>query len=137
IAVNSPPASGTHTTNSSAVEVIISNSATPKLASLFLSTTPQLKARAVALSNNSVCVLALDQASDTDIFAAGNNTTVNVNLCSVYSNSPSTQSVQLNGGATINAYAAYIVGTLVTSGGASLNATSGTSTGVSPLADPY
>jgi Flp pilus assembly protein TadG len=62
IAVNRPPASGPHSTNASAVEVIITQPQTLNLVALFRSGLFNLQVRAVAIQGevSSYCVLGLD-----------------------------------------------------------------------------
>jgi len=138
VAINSPPASGTHTTDSNAVEVIVSRPQPLQLARLFLRNSPTLQARAVATLNptGSACVLALDRSDITDVSDNG-NTTLNLNSCNLYVNSPSNSALNLVGQATINAEAAFISGNYALSGQASLNTTAGTFTGSAPANDPY
>jgi Flp pilus assembly protein TadG len=138
VTVNSPPASGAYTADSNAVEVIISRPQPLQLARVFLSGPPTLNTRAVATLNpfGSACVLALDRSDITDVSDNG-NTTLNLNSCNLYVNSPSNSALQLKGQATINAEAAFISGNYTTSGQASLNTTAGTFTGASAANDPY
>jgi Flp pilus assembly protein TadG len=138
VTINSPPASGAHTADSNAVEVIIARPQPLQLARMFLSGSPTLQARAVATMNpnGSGCVLALDRSDITDLQDNG-NTTINMNSCDLYVNSPSNTALKLNGQATINADAAFISGNYTTSGQASLNTTNGTFTGQAPVNDPY
>ena len=138
VTVNSPPASGNYTTDSNAVEVIISRPQPLQLARMFLSGPPTLQARAVATLNplGSACVLALDRGNITDV-ADNGNTTLNLNSCNLAVNSPSNSALTLVGQATINAQAAFISGNYTTSGQASLNTTDGTFTGAAPTNDPY
>jgi Putative Flp pilus-assembly TadE/G-like len=138
VTVNSPPASGSHTADSHAVEVIIARPQPLQLARIFLSAAPTLQTRAVATLNptGSACIMALDRGNVTDLTDSG-NTTLNLPGCNVYINSPSTSALTLSGQATINANAAYIAGNYTTSGQASLNTTSGTFTGVAAANDPY
>ena len=102
ITVNSPPASGNHTSDTSAVEVIITRSQPLVLASLFLHASPTLQTRAVAAPGASGCVLALDQGAVTDVTDNG-NTVLNLNHCNIYVNSPANSALKLVGGATIKA----------------------------------
>jgi Flp pilus assembly protein TadG len=138
VTVNSPPASGNHTTDSNAVEVIVSRPQPLQLARMFLSAPPTLTARAVATMNpsGSACIMALDRGNVTDLSDNG-NTTLNLPGCNLYINSPSSSALTLTGQATINANAAYIAGNYTTSGRASLNTTSGTFTGAAAANDPY
>lgn len=136
VTVNSPPSSGSQVNDNTAVEVIITQ--TPKLAfaALYLKGSPLIKARAVATPGASGCVLALDRGSVTDVSNNG-QTTVNLNHCNLYVNSSSNTALSLVGGATTNAYAAYISGDYSTSAQGALNTTSGTHTHAAPTDDPY
>jgi hypothetical protein len=138
VTVNNPPLSGNYTTDSNAVEVIVSRPQPLQLARMFLSGPPTLTARAVATMNplGSSCVLALDRSDITDMTDNG-NTVLNLNSCNLQVNSPSNSALQLKGQATINAAGAYISGNYTTSGQASLNTTNGISTGAPPANDPY
>ena len=138
VTVNNPPASGPNTSQSSAIEVIISQPQNLMIAQLFLSIGPTIQARAVAVAGASGngCVFALDTANVTDDGVSG-GAKLNLNNCSLYINSSSTQALQMSGGASINAISAFITGNYSTSGGASLNTTKGTFTGVAPISDPY
>jgi Flp pilus assembly protein TadG len=138
VTVNSPPASGSHSADANAVEVIVSRPQPLQLAGMFMQAAPTLQARAVATvhPNGSGCVLALDRGNVTDL-ADNGNTTLNLNNCNLYVNSPSHAALTLTGQATINASAAYISGNYTTSGQASLNTTNGTFTGAAPANDPY
>jgi Flp pilus assembly protein TadG len=137
VTVNSPPASGNHTSDSHAVEVIVSRPQPLQLARMFLSGAPTLHARAVATLNptGSACIMALDRSNVTDVSDNG-NTTLNLPDCNLYINSPSESALTLSGQATINANAAYISGHYTTSGKASLN-TNATVTGAPAANDPY
>jgi Flp pilus assembly protein TadG len=138
VTVNNPPASGNYTADPNAIEVIIARPQPLKLASMFMSTGPTIQARAVATTNpnGSGCVLALDRGDVTDVTDNG-NTTLNLNHCNLYINSPSRSALSLVGGATINADSAFISGNYTTTGHASLNTTHGTFTGAAPANDPY
>jgi len=138
ITVNNPPATGSHTTDSNAVEVLISRPQPLQLARMFLSGPPTLNTRAVATVNlgGNACVLALDRSDVTDVSDNG-NTTLNMNNCNLWVNSPSNSALNLVGQATINANAAFIAGNYSTSGQASLNTTAGTFTGAAQANDPY
>jgi Flp pilus assembly protein TadG len=137
VSVNSPPASGSHTNDNSAVEVVITQPQTLALSGLYLSTPPTVSARAVAtLTGGSGCVFALDRGNVDDLSVSG-GTTLNLNNCNIYVNAPDGTALTLTGGATINANAAYIAGNYTRSNGASFNTTHGIHTGVAPASDPY
>jgi hypothetical protein len=137
VTVNNPPISGPNTSQSSAVEVIISQPQHLLLSSLFLGQALTIEARSVATGGSgSGCVLALDTANVTDESISG-GAKLNLNNRSLYINSSSSQALNMSGGASVNAFSAYIVGNYTLSGGASLTTTKGTFTGVSPISDPY
>ena len=138
VAVNSPPTSGSHTGDERRRRGGDQPAADAAGLGLFLDTGPTIATRSVALASvsGSGCVLALDRGSVTDVTESG-NTTLNLNNCSLYINSPNAAALSMSGGATTNANAAYISGSYSTSGGAHLNTTSGTHTGVNPINDPY
>src|SRR5262249_10846854 len=139
VTVNSPPSSGSYTGDANAVEVIVSQPQTLKLAGLFMSAAPTLQARAVATRNPNgmgACVLALDRGNVTDLKDNG-NPTLNFNGCNLWVNSVSNSALVLTGQATINANAVYISGGYTTSGQASLNTSHGTFTHAAAANDPY
>ncbi len=139
VAALSPPHAGTHIGQSGYYEVFISQTQKRLFSALFIGTPVVITARAVAGSSAGAgngCVVALDGGIVTDVQSSG-GITLDLNNCSLYSNSPYSRSVSLSGGATINAQSAYISGSYVASGGARLNTTSGINTGVSPISDPY
>lgn len=138
VTVNSPPASGSYTSNSNAVEVIVAQPQKALISAMFLPSGPTIQARSVALVNTSGsgCVVALDRGNVTDISDSG-GTILNLNNCSLYVNAPDSNALSMSGSATINALSAYISGGVSTSGSARLNTTSGTYTGVNPISDPY
>lgn len=139
VTVNNPPSTGSHTSDANAVEVIITQSPTALLSSLFMATGPTIKARAVATKNvnNNGCVLALDRGNVVDTTDSGGGT-INLTNCSMFinSNDPS-GALTMNGSTTINTSGAFITGGISTNGGATLNSGGNTHTGVAPINDPY
>jgi Flp pilus assembly protein TadG len=135
VTVNNPPTSGSHASDTNAIQVIIAQPQTLKFASLFLPALT-LQAQAVATLTATGCVMALDSGSVTDVTDSG-NTQLNLQNCNIVVNSSADNALVLSGSAEINANAAYISGNYTTSGQASLNTTNGTHTGVSPASDPY
>ena len=137
ITVNYPPKSGDHQ-SSPAVEVIISQPQKLLLSGLFLSAGPTISVRSVALADTSKegqgCVVSLNQTGVTGVTAAGSSTQLSLLGCSIYDNAAGGSAMTFNGGATINAADAYVVGSV---NGGGLNTTYGTYTGVDPLIDPY
>jgi hypothetical protein len=138
VTVNNPPKSGNYISNASAVEVIVNQPQQMLFSQLFLSSAPVISTRAVALAGaaGTGCVLALDKGDITDVSDNG-KTTVDLNACSMYINSPSSSALNMVGQATINAYATYINGNYSLSGQAQLNDSKGTYTGAPQIADPY
>src|SRR5712671_880841 len=136
VTVNRPPASGSYTSNSSAVEVIISGDRTPYFSTIFSSSTGTMSARAVGLgsSNGTGCVLALDTMADGADTETG-NTAVNLNGCSLYDNSTSSTALRIVGAATLSAKSVNVVGGI--SGTSAITTTDGVLTGQAAAADPY
>jgi Flp pilus assembly protein TadG len=138
VTVNNPPATGGYTANNLAVEVIISQQETLMFGGPIHAGANTIRARSVALAGTggNGCVMALDKGDVTDITDSG-GTTLTLNSCSLYVNSPSSSALTMSGGATITAQSAYIVGNYTTSGGASLTTSAGTHTGTAAATDPY
>jgi hypothetical protein len=136
VTVYYPPASGSYT-GSAAVEVDISQTQTPLLSGVFISTGPTIRARAVGLANTSRtgqgCVVALDPHNETSFTVSG-SAALTFNSCSLYVDSPSTSGLNINAGGTISALSAYLVGNV---SGTGLTTTNGTYTGADPMLDPY
>jgi Flp pilus assembly protein TadG len=136
IVINNPPTSGGSAGNVGAVEVLLTKPADMFLANLFLGSTPTLGARSVAgnqVTNN--CVVTLNKTG-TDINVKGGGTVVSPN-CGLYSNSSDSKSVNVTGGGSITTNTVSTVGNVSTSGGGTINASTGTITGAGALSDPY
>ena len=138
VTVNNPPKSGSYTTNNQAIEVIIQQPQQLLFSALFLNSQPTISARAVALpgSNGTGCVMALDKGDVTDTTDVGNSTLA-LNGCSLYINSPSSSALSITGTASINAYSANIVGNYTASNNTQFTTTNGINTGATAAADPY
>jgi Flp pilus assembly protein TadG len=140
ITVNNPPHSGNYTSNTSAIEVLVSQPQSMLFSSLFLSSAPSISTRAVAAPGSSAggngCVMALDHGNVIGVDDSG-SATLDLSNCSLYVNSSDTTALDMSGSASISAYAAYIVGNYAKSGSATITTTHGVSTGVSATADPY
>ena len=93
-----------------------------------------VRSTASAVTDNLGCVLALDPAAAGAATAAG-GTTVNLTNCSLYDNSKNETALDVTGSAKVNALSVGVVGGV--SGGAGINATHGTRTGIAPILDPY
>jgi hypothetical protein len=135
VAVNVPPLSGNYTTNSSAIEVVITQPQQRLLSSLYLAANPTIAARAVVLRGlGPDCVLALNGTASADAFVNG-TTDVNLIKCGLAVNSNSASALNIVGSAQITADSASIVGGI--SGNGTLTTVNGTYTGASAVPDPY
>jgi Flp pilus assembly protein TadG len=137
VTVNAPPASGPHTGDAKAVEVIISRPAMGFFSTLFVANPPNIAARAVGLQGEAGgCMMSLDpKAPQAMLF----NGTPKVNLvnCSIYDNSSDKTALLANGVVTINAWAVNVTGAILQNGTVSFNTVGGVNTGVAPTPDPY
>jgi len=141
VTVNNPPASGSYTANSNAVEVILTQPQTMLFSSLFLSTKPTIKVRAVGLqtpvNTGGVCIAALDPSGSSDISSNG-GATINAPNCIVASNSNNSTALTMNGGAKLTVNTLYMMGNYKMNGGATLTTTNAPTVNAStPVADPY
>ena len=143
ICVNNPPKSGSHTADNKAWEVIVNQTQPRLFTGLFMSSDPQLGARAVATQvgvSAPSCVVTLDK---TTLFPdLTDNGTANANManCNVFIDScdTSTGALQVSGNGTYIANQTYMCGTAVQSGHSTLTDNNGTfqRTGTT-YADPY
>ena len=115
IVVNTPPASGPNTAKK-AVEVIVRQNLDRMFTAIFTQGQVPEQARAVALIINASksCMTALDQTASQAALFSG-NTTVKVTGCVIMSNSNATDSIQLQGSASLQ------VDCLIAAGGVSLS----------------
>src|SRR5262249_41189535 len=115
VTVHNPPSSGSYAGNADAYEVIISKPQKVYLSSVLSGVTaPTVRGRAVALVNkNSIgptCILGLSPlASNVDVTFNGNASVV-ANNCDVDADSPSSNSINTNGGGTVHAANVRTVG---------------------------
>jgi hypothetical protein len=139
VTVNNPPLSGSYTSSSSAIEVLISQPQPLFFSSLFLNSQPTASSRAVALEGSSSdgCVMALDKGDVTDGLGDSGTGKLTLNGCTIYVNSSSASALQMSGSASINALAAYIVGNYTMSGTATFTTTNGITTGSTAAPNPY
>jgi len=143
VTVNQPPASGSHTTTTGAVEVIIQKTESRFFASFFLNSAA-VAARAVAVAGSSggkYCVLALDSSAATSVNTAAiditNGADLDLSQCGVQVNASGADALYLTGGAKLDATTVSVVGTYTVNNGARLNVTGSTTTSAAPVADPY
>ena len=92
------------------------------------------RAVAIPIGDGTACVLALNKTASGTATAQG---VTNVNLvgCSLYDNSSSPSALTVGGSAKLSALSVGVVGGV--SGGGTISATKGVSTGLWPISDPY
>ncbi len=118
ITANSPPLSGSYTSNPSAVEVIVSQPQTLKLAGLLGVSQYNVTARAVAVVPGAYCILVTDPngVSRWDGSAVGiglwGGVTVTMTGCGIAVNSSGWGALTLESGGTLNAPLVSLVGTI-------------------------
>jgi Flp pilus assembly protein TadG len=135
VTVNEPPLSGTHTSTSNAVEVIVTQPQDRLFSKLFSSNDLTISARAVAVASGGIgCVLSLDSTASGATVIKGTSA-VNLTGCSLMDNSNSSSALTLNGGGTLSALSVNVVGGI--SGASGITTTQGINTGTGPAADPY
>ena len=133
VTVNHPPATGYYTSDSTAVEVIISQNVNVLFMSLLGFNTVGVRARSVARQGpGSNCLYVLDGSANNALQASG-GATVNVS-CGVMVDSNSGSAIQLSGGAQLTATSVGVVGDYKVSGGAAIAPTPVTH--VQPENDP-
>lgn len=111
VTVNNPPLSGSHTSNSSAVEVIVRQPQTLKLAGLFGVSQYNVTARAVAVVPAPYCILSMDNTPGIGVGLWG-GATVTMTGCGMAVNSSGSGALTLQSGGTLNAPLVSIVGQL-------------------------
>ena len=135
VTVNQPPSTGSFTSSSQAVEVIITQPQARLMSALFGSGAVPVTARAVALGNvGTGCVLALDPTANPAVTVKG-STQLNLINCNLYDDSNASSALNVSGSATISAAMVGVVGGV--SGTSSITATNGIRTGIRAIADPY
>ncbi|QOZ30809.1 TadE/TadG family type IV pilus assembly protein [Bradyrhizobium sp. CCBAU 53421] len=135
VTVNQPPTTGSFTSSSQAVEVIITQPQARLMSALFGSGAVPVTARAVALGNvGTGCVLALDPTANPAVTVKG-NTQLNLINCNLYDDSNASSALNVSGTATISAAMVGVVGGV--SGTSSITATNGIRTGIRAIGDPY
>ncbi|MGO9486908.1 MAG: pilus assembly protein TadG-related protein [Rhodomicrobium sp.] len=142
VTVNNPPKSGNYTSNASAVEVIVSQPQTLKMAGLFGVSSYSVSARAVALagSGNSTgyCILSTDpigQGWAVSGVGLWGGVVVTMTGCGMAVNASGSQALILQSGGTLNAPLVSIVGQL-DNVWSTVNVTS-LKQNQQPVSDPY
>ncbi len=144
VTMNNPPKSGAYAGNASAYEVIITAPQKVYLASALAGAkAPTVTGRAVAAlvfknpgPTFPTCILGLSPlANNVDVTFNGGNTVI-ANGCEVQADSPSSKSVNTNGGGSIHAKAVRTVGG-VTGGNIFVTDNPGIYTNQASIPDPY
>ena len=109
VTVNHPPTSGYYSTQTNAVEVIVSQTAPTYFMKILGFNSAPVSARAVARATSSPnCVYVLDSAASGALMATGNGTAAV--QCGIVVDSTSSTAVQANGNGCITATAITVVG---------------------------
>ncbi|MBV9997140.1 MAG: hypothetical protein JO127_18195 [Caulobacteraceae bacterium] len=136
ITVNAPSTATPGDANS--VEVVISRTETPMFTAMFSNHAAVVKASATASfsSAGSACILALNHSAAKATDFAGNSS-IALNGCSVMSNSLASNSVNVQGSASLTAPCIYSAGGASQGGTVTLTTCGAVKTHQPPVADPY
>lgn len=133
VTVNNPPLSGSYTSSSTAVEVIVTQSVPTYFMKVFGLKTMNVSARSVAASGPaSGCVYTLD-TSGTDVGLTGSGT-LSIPDCGIVVDSASTNALQLTGSGSIQALSIGLVGNYQKTGSGTISPTP--ITGIAPEPNP-
>ena len=142
IAVNIPPTSGSHTGDTTAVEVIVQARVKTFFSQYFNLASSDLRARAVAgfggegTAGGGGCVLALHTTASQALRFQGSGS-ITAPSCTVLSNSNAPDSVFIGGSETLTALTVYAAGGMELGPSATVNLTTDALTYKSPVTDPY
>ena len=135
MSVNQPPASGSHTSVSNAVEVVINSVQTPQFSALLGTKQFTISVRSVAVATPGTgCVLTLNPTASGAVTSQGSSAT-NLSGCNLYTDSSDSAAVTVGGTASLTALSVGAVGGV--SGASNITTTGGIHTGVASLTDPY
>lgn len=139
VSVDNPPLSGPSAGDIRSVEVTITQRGTAIFGGALQASPPNIVARAASLPkarySGGLCVMAL--APDGAGISLSGSGVINASNCNIYSNSTGTNSVDLNGSATMRGYLVKISGAIKKTGSGSVTAANSVQTGVAATADPY
>lgn len=137
ITVNTPPNSGSYTTDATAVEVILTRTQSLLFSALFLGSNITISARAVANSGAQGlgCLIALD-SSASDALHMDSNAQVNLDGCGITVNSSDSEAFTLDSNAAATADFVRVTGNYDTAGNSTITADTIT-TGAAATTDPY
>lgn len=142
VAVNNPPTQGAYTSDSNAIEVIITKPESVFFSSLFLSSV-NVVSRAVgdvttttSGSGAAACILQLGSGSSLGINMS-NGVAINATNCGVDANSTGSGALTVIGGANLKAGSINLVGGITQNNGGVINDSGAKVTSGSATADPY
>jgi hypothetical protein len=139
VTVNKPPASGNHTANADAVEVIVSQPQTLQLVSLFTPAAFNVGARAVATkgtTGGNSCVLTTDTSVATGI-DLNNGARVTLDSCGVTANGTGSSALAVSGGARLVTDSVSVGGGVSVNNGGQITSTEPIEENQPAVADPY
>lgn len=138
ITFHTPPTSGTHQSNSRAVEVILTEDEQRFFTALFNDNDVHIQTRAVAVYTDlgNSCLLALDKSASGAITFWGNTGSTFTN-CNVYSDSISSTAFSLGGSAKASMPCALAVGGFDTTSGLTLTSCPAVVSNAAYIPDPY
>jgi Flp pilus assembly protein TadG len=131
VTINNPPASGSYSSNSYAVEAIVSQTETPMIARLFMTSGVKMTARSIAMYGGSgtPCFVSLgtdyssSNSTNTGQLSMSGGASLTAPGCLVASNNTGTSAVNIKPSPSITAYSLY------SSGGINWNCSSGSTPG--------
>jgi len=138
VTVNRPPASGTHKSDATAVEVVIAQPQLLTMIGLFREGSFNVGAHAVAITSGSgtYCVLELNTGTNTGI-KISNGVVINLTQCGMAVDSTGSAALEVSGGAVLNAKSVSVSGNVSVTNGGAINATDGVKTYQPKVNDPY
>jgi Flp pilus assembly protein TadG len=141
VTVNRPPTQGSHTHNSSAIEVVISELQPQYLSRLVLPQAPTATGRAVAVPGGpgTMCVMALDTSGKLAVESVDldGGATVTLTTCDLYNNSGNSDSTDVSGNSALTARNIYLSGSYQVGGSGAMTALQRLETYQTAMPDPY
>ena len=132
VTIRSPPTSGGEVSNSSAVEVTITQTMQQTLSGVVLASAPVAKGRAVAKPLQGTCILALGTTGTG--LTGSDGAAMDSHTCNIYVNSSDPCATSFSAASTVIGYDDYIVGQTC---GVGLSASGRLTTSAAAAADPY
>ena len=123
VAVNQPPTSGSYTSDTTAIEVVIQQPRPRLFSGLFLSSNPVVSARAVATVSSPACMLALSATASQAVEFNGSLSFISPG-CDVVSNSDASNAINMVGSSTVTMPCLVAVGGIQVTSGLTLTACS-------------